>query len=216
MYYRRNMLHTVDTSNPDTYMTNPYPKGFAKSTIPEGTSGNWKIDKFSIDPDRVGLMNLRALRDGHPQRVIPLGDYTRLLYRPLMGGCNVVMSDTPAEAHEHNHAYHLAQGQVLINGLGLGFFLEAILKKSEVLHVTVIELSSDVIKLVGPTFAKERVAIVQADALEWRPVKAKRFDFVWHDIWRDICGDNKPEMTKLRRAYGRRTEHQACWSEEYM
>mgnify|MGYP001566944409 CR=1 FL=1 len=127
------------------------------------------------------------------------------------------MSDTPAEAHEHHRFYHMARGRVLINGLGLGFALAAILRKPEVEHVTVVERSPDVISLVAPTYATDpRVTITRADAMTWRPPSGTRYGAVWHDIWTTICDDNKPEMTRLRRAYGRRTAWQGCWSEEYM
>jgi len=82
--------------------------------------------------------------------------------------------------------------------------------------VTVIEKSPDVIKLVAPSFKGQRVEIINADAFEWRPKRGQGFNVVWHDVWNDICEDNKAEMTKLKRAYARRCGWQACWSSEYI
>src|SRR5678815_2245408 len=134
-YYRENALHTVNLDN-DEWHQNPYPEGFAKSTVPEGVSGEWKVKKYKYSNDNLfhSLYNLQLIRDGRPERVIPNGEYTGLYHNR-----DVVMSDTPAEAHENNRFYEMATGKVLINGLGLGFVLQAILNKPDVTHVTVIE-----------------------------------------------------------------------------
>lgn len=224
---------------PRNYNVNPYPQGWEKKVaVPEGVSGEWSVQKFSLNDDRVGLENLRAIRDGFWHRVCPPGDYTRLLR-----GRTTVMSDTPAEAHDHDRFYKAARGAVLINGLGLGFALAAILNKKAhplglnllkdderyvVQHVTVIERSLDVLKLVAPTFTgvpwnaklremrDARVTFVHADAREWRPARGEKFDVAWHDIWDNICGDNLAEINTLKRAYGHKTKWQGAWSEEYL
>jgi hypothetical protein len=188
-----------------------YPTGFGKVDIPEGKSGDWSVTKFTVTEDQAKLENMRLAFKGQSRRVIPPGTYTRLIH-----GRSVVMSDTPAEAWEHLRLYRAAHGDVLLNGLGLGFCLSALLRKDSVQTLTVIEKSDDVLKLVAPSITDPRVTIIHADATIWRPQKGVRFDCVWHDIWTNICGDNKKQMTMLRRAYGRRTGWQSCWSEEYL
>jgi spermidine synthase len=105
-----------------------------------------------------------------------------------------------------------AEGHVLINGLGLGVCLKAVLEKKEVIKVTVIEKSEDVIKLVAPSFQDDRVEIINADAFEYKPPKGVVYDVVWHDIWQDICTDNLEQMKKLHRKYGRKCKWQGSWS----
>lgn len=209
-YYGRNQLNEINLDD-DDHFRNDYPVGFSKVDIPEGKSGKWKIERFEFTRQEGGLYNLRLIRDGQRKRVIPPGWYTRL----VRDRC-VVMSDTPAEAHEHSRAFALAKGNVLINGLGLGFYLKAILAKDEVKSVTVIEKSKDVIKLVGKTNKDPRVTIINADALIWRPARGVKFDLAWHDIWDDINEDNKQAMLKLKIAYKGKAQRQACWSEEYL
>jgi hypothetical protein len=188
-----------------------YPIGFEKVNLPEGKSGNWSIVKFTVTEDQAKFENMRLAFKGHGRRAIPPGSYTR-----LNCGWSTVMSDTPAEAWEHRRLYQAATGDILLNGLGLGFCLAAILRKDGIRTITVIEKSEDVLELVAPSITDSRVTIIHADAMLWRPQKGIRFDVCWHDIWTDICGDNKKQMTALRRAYGRRTGWQSCWSEEYM
>jgi spermidine synthase len=127
------------------------------------------------------------------------------------------MSDTPAELEDMYYFVYHAKGKVLINGLGLGAAVQAVLSKPEVEHVTVIEISEDVIKLVADHYLKrygDRLTIIHADALTWQPPKGQKFDTVWHDIWDSICTDNLEEMGRLHRRYGKRAAWQASWCRE--
>lgn len=211
-YYGKNDLHNVDPSDPSTFNVNPYPKGFSKVQVPEGISGAWEIHKFTV-PEGIGtdLLNLRYIRDGRRDRVVPPGDYTK-----LSRNGSLVMTDTPAEANEHHDAYSEADGNVLIAGLGLGFVLQAILTKPTVRTVTVIEKEADVIKLTGPTITDPRVTIINADILTWQPPKDQSWNAAWFDIWDDICPDNKPEMRKLVNKFRQKAGWKGCWSANYL
>ena len=180
-----------------------------KSKVPEGESGAWRVTKFTITEDDTKIFNLRA--SWHPGgRTISAGDFTR-----LTRSGKVIMSDTRAEIQDHMYFVRVARGNVLVNGLGLGVCLQMLLDKSDVVKITVIEQSEDVIKLVAPYFIRpHRVEIIHADAFDWKPPKGVRYDAVWHDIWDDICADNLPEMHKLHRKYGRRTDWQGSWCRE--
>jgi spermidine synthase len=170
-----------------------------KVTLPEAKSGPWSIERFKVDkPDLHSMIRGRG---------VPVGEcYTR-----LMRGNTLVMSDTPAEMRDHYMAVRMAQGSCLINGLGIGMVLKAILKKPEVTDVTVVELSQDLIDIVAPHYQDERVTIICDDALEYKPPKGKQYGMVWHDIWDYICADNLKDMHKLHRKYGRRTDWQGSW-----
>lgn len=177
-----------------------------KVAIPEATRGDWRIEKFVVSDEQAKMEALRSMFSGG--RGVPAGSYTR-----LMRGGTVVMSDTPDEIRDHYSIIGKARGHVLINGLGIGMVLAAVLKKPEVERVTVVELSADVIALVGHCYDDPRVQIVNCSAFDYAPPKGVRYGAVWHDIWDNICGDNLPEMTKLKRKYGRRTDWQGCWCE---
>lgn len=176
--------------------------------VPEGTKGNWRVERFEVSKHDADFENMRAMFGGG--RHIRPGIYTR-----LMRGHTVVMSDTPAEKRDHYWPVHVANGHCLLNGLGLGMVLNAMLMKPTVTKVTVVELSKDVIDLVGPHYQNlygNMLEIVNADAFTYKPT-AKSYGVVWHDIWDGICSDNLESMTKLKRKYGRRAEHQGCWCE---
>ena len=178
--------------------------------VPDGIAGAWRVESFEVSASESRFTQLREAL-GHPDAYVPAGSYKRLTH------CGqVVMSNPPFEARAHWEFFQNAKGRVLINGLGLGMALGAILANdSQVSDVTVVEKSIDVIDLVGPTFASDgRVKIVYADAFNFQPPVTARYDAVWHDIWNTICPDNLAEMRTLRRKYARRAAWQGCWSQQ--
>jgi hypothetical protein len=179
-------------------------------SVPEGQSGNWKVERFTVTGRDAEIERIRAMFSG---RRVPEGTYTRLMRRG-----QVIMSDTPDEIRDHLEPIRRARGSVLINGLGLGVVLQAALNKPEVRHVTVVEKSPDVIKLVAwhyyERFGYDRLTVVEGDAFDWKIPKGARFDVVWHDIWDNLCADNLREMSVLHRKFGRRTDWQGSWGRE--
>src|ERR1039458_6314079 len=110
-----------------------------KVDVPEGTSGSWKVERFTVSKKDAEWFNLRNAISGRGENVgrdIEPGAYTK-----LVSGGNIVMSDTPAEMRDHQSPILHAKDHCLINGLGLGMIANAMLLKPEVLTVTVIEKS---------------------------------------------------------------------------
>ena len=182
------------------------------SDLPTGKSGNWTIERFEISQKDADFGNLRASFSfsNRGSYLVP-GQYTR-----LMRGGKIIMSDTYDEIKDHLPAIRVAKGNCLIGGMGLGVVINACLQKPEVEHVTVIEFSEDVIQLVGEHYAKkfgDKLTIVNADIMTWKPPKGFCYDMAWFDIWDDICEDNLPSMSKLNRRFARNSEWKGCWKE---
>lgn len=181
-----------------------------KVNIPEGKSGDWEIKKFTVSEEDAKFDALRSI--GRGGRYTPAGTYTSLTRNG-----QVIMSDTPDEIRDHLKFIRMAKGKVLINGLGLGMVLKAVLDKPDVEFVTVIEKSPHVISLVAPYFQvnyEDKVKIIWSDAFAYKSPKNTYYGAVWHDIWDNLNIDNLPEMTKLHRKYGRLTEWQDSWCKE--
>lgn len=184
-----------------------------KVTVPVGRSGVWRIDRFKISRSEAASFNLKlAFNDSGHRRTLP-GKYTRLLRD---GDCDPWMSDCPAEISDHLSFIARASGTVLVNGLGLGVVLQALLRKPDVKHLTVVELEQDVINLVAPHYYKmfgtSRLNIVCDDAFKFSPPRGVVYDAVWHDIWRDISIDNYDGIKRLNRRFGRWCKYQAYWA----
>ena len=177
--------------------------------VPDGASGPWQVSTFTVTDAAAKSFNLRAAFQPGCRTIRP-GTYKQLTRKG-----KIIMSNTPAEIRDHlSFIWKAKKGKnILINGLGVA--LTEILKSDVVEKVTIIEKSQDVIKLTAPTFLDDpRVEIIHADAFEWKPPKGARYDAVWHDIWDNICSNNLPEMTKLHRKYGKRTDWQGSWCKE--
>lgn len=155
------------------------------NSIPAGFSGLWYITKTDLEKLTP------STRNGKPV-VLPPGKYTFLyritdetLYYDPPGV--VVMEDTPFELQTHIGFVMQAKGKVLVTGLGLGCVVRGLLRNPNVAHVTCIENSKDVLKLVAPHMLDlgDRLEIVEADALEWTTQNKDTFDCAWHDLWTD-------------------------------
>jgi hypothetical protein len=201
--------------------------------------GRWRIREFDVTGEHHRLEVLRALHDAGDNevqrewavsRAIPPGHYVSLQRKAtefeledkpelLDTGYAPVMSDTPTEIQEHGHCIALAEGRVLIHGLGLGVVVSALLAKPEVKHIDVVEIDPDVIALTGHYYDDPRVTIHRGSCLRqgWSPTVT--WDYVWHDIWSHISTRNMdPETAEhgisydmLFDMFAPHTEAQGAW-----
>lgn len=172
--------------------------------------GDWKIEKFEVTKQEADLHNMRCAftrRDGF---IVP-GTYTRLTRNGT-----IVMSDTPSEINDHLGFIYVANGRVLVAGLGLGVVVSALCAKEDVDSVTVIEKSKDVISLVAEYIRHEKLTVIEADIFTWKPPKGVTWDFAWFDIWDTICEDNIKEMSRLHRKFARRVKVKDSWQRDYL
>lgn len=184
----------------------------------------WKIDKIDAPESGLAFSLGSTYRNG--RGVLKPGDvYTRLLRRYPSGGTSLVMSDTPDEIRDLAPILHRGRGRVVVNGLGIGCVLRGLLAKDTVEHIDVVEISADLIELIGPYFENERVTIHQGDAFTFTWPKGTRWDCAWHDVWDDLSTDNLNEhhgraqpgsYEKLHRRYGRRCDWQGSWGWEFL
>lgn len=187
-----------------------------KVNVPEGKSGDWRIEKFKVSKREAERFNMRcAFAHGMRGRDISPGTYTRLKQNEA-----IVMSDTPAEIADHAWFVWEANGHILVAGLGLGMVTGMLAHREEVLSITVIELSEDVITLVGEHCRKDnKVKIIQGDIFKWRPherlaeLGITKFDCAWFDIWNELCADLLPEAKTLNRRFGRWAKVKHNWLE---
>jgi len=176
-----------------------------KVTVPEGESGNARISRFEVSQQDADLCSMRAAATGRGREQVAAGTYTKL----EVGGA-LWMSDTPSEIHDHRTLFMLANGHVLLNGIGLGMALGGVLRNPDVEQVTATEISRDVLNLTYDHYqemADEQgkiLVVEEVDCLTWKLKRGMRFDYVWHDIWPYICGDNLEQMKLLHRKFGKR------------
>lgn len=176
--------------------------------IPPMDADGLTVERFTVE--RNSLENMRLLFQPGGRACLP-GEYTRLTVDGVLW-----MSDTTAERRDHWTPVHKADqypgGRGLVNGLGLGCVLGAML--DSLAHVDVVESDERVARLIGGWYQDQygdRVTVHHADAYTIQWPTGTRWDVAWHDIWPTLCEDNLALMGKLHRRYGRRVAWQGSW-----
>lgn len=183
------LLPSVTCLDPADYLADEYCRTVQP---PRHSLGAWELkqevypacrgflyDDFRVLPDRRELPRLGFFRQDFP-------------FLAALENGNEWMTLTPVEINTSRAALAAARGRVCTYGLGLGYYAFHAAAKSTVDSVTVVERSPEVIRLFRdwllPQFpCRDKIELVQADALEYAAAQAPRegFDTLFADIWRD-------------------------------
>lgn len=191
-------------------------KACSAERIPEGASGLWHIKKLNLSKQ----LFVEKPNSGGKGETLPPGVWTSL-FRYTESAMHtygeMVMHDFPNEIHTHMIFMLKAKGNVLVSGLGLGCVARGLLANPSVSKVTVLENSTDVLKLVGIHMEKsDRLEIIFAEAEDWiKKNNQMEFDCAWHDLWTDT-DKGEPHLqvkhaTLLAELHGR-VRFQGAWN----
>lgn len=171
-------------------------------TLEPQKHGLWTIRRQFFDADAVRIIGFRS---------ITVLQHISMKTIHLEGhDGDVVMEDSFTELSRHLPIWMAAHGRVLITGLGLGCVVRGLLASPDVEHVDVVEIDRWIIDTIGAEFtADPRVAIHHGDALKLK--LDGRWDFAWHDLWRD---DDQLQLdhANLLLDYGHRVGRQGAWA----
>ncbi len=136
------------------------------------------------------------------------GDVYRLRGTVVLTGPGVEataswMSMTPSEIESQEIGLGFAHGHTVVVGLGMGWLAANVALRESVSRVTVVERDSAIIEIVSatgvfaqlPAAAREKIEIVNADALEWQPHGP--VDTLQADIWERFVEERK--LSDVRR-----------------
>ena len=164
-----------------------------KVNIPEGCSGDFRVEKKILDEFR----NCKE----------PLDEYTI-----LHCATHHIMSDTTKEYREHQEFFNKAHGDVLVAGLGLGMIHQQLIENDDITSVTIVEKNQEVIDLVWEHCLKnEKFRLVHADIYEWQPDST--WDVGWFDSWIGECEQNF-YFDFIEQKYGDFCKEIIFWKEE--
>ena len=97
------------------------------------------------------------------------------------------MSITPHEIFTMKDDIDKVSGNVLVLGLGLGYFLYMISLKDNVNKITVIEKDKNIINLfksfLFPKFNKNKIQIIEDDAISYLENNKEEYDYVYCDLY---------------------------------
>ena len=172
---------------PDEFLSNPYVKAINISSV--------KLGKYTLCKDKYlpyeifPRDDINVLDDYIEQPQI--GYFTKPFSFLALREKNVTwMSLNPNEINTMKKAIDNASGNVLVLGLGLGYYPFMISLKDDVKEITIIEKDKDIITLfkenILPNFKhKEKIKIIQDDAMKYiKKLENKAsFDYLFADLW---------------------------------
>lgn len=152
-------------------------------------SPNYKT--YTIYKDRYEPTDY-AVCDNYGRSYVPLVRFDKDIVLPMICEDNIGWI-TPVlfEETTMRPCVNKAHGNVLVVGLGIGFFIYNCLLKDEVKKITVIEYNQDIIDLfkenILPQFnRKEDIEIIKADAFKVLDTELiSKYDYTFVDIWRN-------------------------------
>ena len=170
------------------------------SWLPEGRSGDWRIERLKYEGDWDHWFQQFDLASGHT----PPG-----LYTMLSRGDECWMTDQPRELLDSKRLCEEVAGRILITGLGIGAVPAWLVKQDRIQRIDIVERESDVIRMVWPHLSKlsSKLHLHHADALEWQPTG--QWDYAWHDIWPKYPSDDQRQAIADR--YAPFVAEQRCW-----
>lgn len=200
-FYREYYLNGVKKLNPCDYVSDPYYKNIK---IPEAQIGKWTLKNQEYKPYEAFVYN--DLKVQGYKEIPQLGFFDDTFSFPTVFENGVEwMAIKPNEIETMKEPISRAKGNVLVLGLGLGYYAYMISLKNEVSEITIVERDEGVIRLfeshILPQFENaNKIKIVKADALEYLKKNAskKKIDFVFADLWRD-ASDGVELYVKLKK-----------------
>lgn len=183
------------------YENDPYYKTIKLSNVKDD---DWEIRNEEYKAYRGVICDDMIIYDDF-REVPPLGFFTSDFSFPaILEGGNEWMTLTPVDIDTCQDAINAASGRVVTFGLGLGYYAFMASEKEDVDEVTVVELSSQVIKLfkehILPQIPnRHKIKIVNMDAFEYaeKIMPSEHFDLAFVDTWRD-ASDGAPMYKRMK------------------
>jgi len=138
---------------------------------------------------------------------------------PQIPGLGLWMSDTPLEQESLRGPTHVAYGDVLEIGLGIGLFPTLLRRNKSVKSITIVERGADLVPLVYHRIRYKKTKLVLADGEEWLKfcqATERKYDFIHIDVWADLTAPMKEieKWTKLAEPCLKKDGIIWCWLQE--
>ncbi|KKN36925.1 hypothetical protein LCGC14_0768480 [marine sediment metagenome] len=189
--------------------------------IPEGVEGAYSIKHLHF---KVGhkfhTATARTALFGQQSKAVKFDKRVRF-HQLVQEDQGVWMTDEPVEQAQANNILEGYYGTVLVGGLGLGYAAANLAANPDVEQVTVVEISSEVIKLVNQHLPDDdgKITVVCADLFEYLKDRTPgTFDMAFYDIWQSDSEDTFfhtvcPLLTLSEDIV---EEIPRCWNEDVM
>ena len=198
------------------YLNNPYLKNikFNKST-----NKNIKIEYDEYLPfEGFPADDIVIDEDNYFQEIYQLGYFTsKFTFQSITHDNITWMSIIPNEIETMKDDIDKVKGNVLVYGLGLGYFTYMISNKKDVNHITVIEKDGNIITLfknvILPQFEnKDKITIVNDDAFHYEKSNKENYDYAYVDLYHG--GDDGCEIYTKFKQLELRSDNYLYWLEK--
>lgn len=128
------------------------------------------------------------------------------------------MSITPNEINTMQNSIKNAKGNVLVMGLGLGYFPYMISKKDEVKKIDIVEMDKEIINIfnknIFPSFEnKNKIQLMNKNAFDISKEEISKYNFVYVDLYHNPV-DGLPIYIKFKKIEASHNVKFEYWLEE--
>ena len=199
--YEDYFIPAVNCINPKKYLDNPYIKNVIFNNI---KTENWEISKIEFQPYEAFVCN-QPIQTSDFKEIPQIGFFeTKTEFPAVFQNNREWMSLKPNEIETMEQPLENANGNVLIYGLGLGYFAYMASLKKSVKKITIVENNQEIIKLFENQLLNQftespKINIICNDAIDFANQEAEKInpDYVFADIWHDV-GDGLSIYLKLK------------------
>ncbi len=185
-----NQIDKISHLNIEEYLKDPYIKNVK---FKETTKGKYRL-KLDNYPAFLGFNfdEISVNPEDFYREFTKIGYFSKdYKYPSLSDNKATWMSVVPHEIKTMKKHIEVAKGNVLVIGLGLGYYPYMIHLKDEVKHIDIIETDKDIIdifnEVIFPNFPhKEKISIIHQDGFEYlKNADLNKYDEVFIDIYHD-------------------------------
>lgn len=195
------LLPSMQRLSPTLITGNEY---FKQVRFDERSVGDIALTRLRYEPFQLfpaGEMSM----DEKERLKAPLGFFDqRVEYPALLQGGREWMALKPNEIITMQPCIERAHGEVVVMGLGLGYYAHQVCRKKEVRKVTIVEREKETIALFEeqllPQFEERgKIEIVHGDAIEMmrNHCEGRKVDYIFVDLWHDV-GDGLPIYKEIK------------------
>lgn len=135
------------------------------------------------------LNDIEVDENDYFKEISPISYFTtKTKYLALLENGTVWMSITPNEINTMEKDIKEAKGNVLVMGLGLGYYPFMVSNKEDVNKITIVEMNKDIIDIfknnILPLFPhKEKIEVINDDATKYIKKNHAHYDTIFIDLW---------------------------------
>lgn len=183
-----NKVSVLKCLNKEDYINDEFIKCIKNSSK---KNGDWILTTLSYKPYEIFVYDEIDVKNDYFNEIVPIGYFKEEFpYFAVIQDELIWMSVIPHEINTMKKPINDAYGDVLVLGLGLGYYAFHVSNKEDVDKVTIIEKDKKVISLfkenILPYFPnKDKIRIIEDDAFNYLNENHSH-DFVFCDIYHNV------------------------------